>query len=224
MGHAVLFVCTANVCRSPLMAFEFDQAVQASSHGDEWVVTSGGIDVNRPAQICERSAELIASEPQGKEFAASHVSTAVEGDNLDEHELIITASRAERAALARIQPSLRARTFTLREAVGLGKTRVTPAEIQRASRRSEPEQVLGLYAAVLNGRRGTVSFPPPPALRLPWRPVIDPQDIPDVHHAELKQHVGTLKELRAAVGALHGQIDDFLALNRVAEPDDGLSG
>jgi protein-tyrosine phosphatase len=211
-----MFVCTANVCRSPLMAFTFADAVRSASNDDEWAVRSGGVAVKRPSAMCSVAAGLLWKDSSlwkdaaGHDFVLSHVATAIRADDLDVNQLILTASREERGAIARLRPDLRRRTFTLNEAVALGRNPLAFGEVRGIEARVGERSALAVYAEVLNGRRGGLSVPAPSKLRLPWTTVPHVLDIPDVHHDGSRRHANTLKELQVSVHALHQQIDAFL--------------
>lgn len=211
-----MFVCTANVCRSPLMAYTFMQAVDASGFADDWTVTSAGADVGGQSELCEVGAALISDEVAGGEFATSHVATALSASDLESSDLIITASRTERAVIARLLPELRSRTFTLKEALALGADPITSDELETAAQSDEKRSALGVYAAALNDRRGRITWPTRSGLRMPWLRKADPRDIPDVHHDGARVHAATLRSLRAAVKELHRDIEPSFDTERRA--------
>ena len=203
-----MFVCAANVCRSPLMAFVLAQQVRDAQRDEEWTITSAGTDVSHAAALCAVDVELIADDPAGEAFAATHTASALEPDMLDEYDVILTASRSERSAVARLRPDLRARTFTLKEAVALGSDRMLGDQGGDVS--SEQGRSLASYAAMLDGRRGRVTWPAVHPLRARWFHTPDPRDIPDVHHESSKLHVATLDDVRASVTALYANIEAYL--------------
>lgn len=211
MSHQLLFVCAANVCRSPLMAVTFAESVARDFDRTEWTVLSRGISVVRRNQMCALAASLIDGNSYGAAYAASHVSAQVAESELESQDLIIAASREERARIARMLPSSRTKTFTLREAVALG---APPVEAFELDRDDDAPSSLADYAEFLHQRRGRVPVTAPARFRMPWTPAPDPQDIPDVHHENSKKHASTLKELRELVRTLHGQMGEFFAAER----------
>jgi protein-tyrosine phosphatase len=211
MSRHLLFVCAANVCRSPLMALTFTEALAHDPDPGEWTVISRGISVVRTHPMCRLAASMIEVGADGAPLAASHVSSQIAESELEHQDLIITASREERARLARMLPSARTRTFTLKEAVALGRPPLDASERERALRAGGGAS-LSTYADLLHQRRGRVPLPAPPRLRLPWTASDDPLDVPDVHHDHSRRHARTLKETRGVVQSLHGQIDDFFSV------------
>jgi protein-tyrosine-phosphatase len=203
-----------NVCRSPLMAFTFADALAAASEDEtSWSVTSRGTAVLRPDPMCDISAWLITGSESGQAFAQAHESKPLASAELQAQDLILVASRTERAKIAQMNPRLRSRTFTVREALALGAPPVTQADLDLMVRARVPHQKMRLagYTQLLHQRRGTV--PIPTARRLPWslRTPIDPSDIPDVHHKKRPQHAAMLKSAQSDVRNLHEQIGAFLS-------------
>lgn len=213
MSHRLLFVCAMNVCRSPLMAFTFASALAADSDRTGWTIASWGTSVTRRDPMCDVSASLIQTSEAGESFAASHVSSPIVPSQLAAQDIIIVATRSERGKVAALNPDLRSRTFTLREAIVLGKAAPTSAELEFIVRNRPSNQRLRLggYTQLLHIRRGTV---PMPVARKPLpfigRPASDPIDLPDVHHEKVKTHLGTLKELQTEIRLLQSRISEFL--------------
>ncbi|MET0811970.1 MAG: hypothetical protein ABWY03_02875 [Microbacterium sp.] len=195
------------------MAFTFADALVSGADGAEWSVIARGTTVTRRDSMCDVSASLISSTEAGAAFAASHTSAPIAVTQLGSQDAVFVASRAERARIAQLNPAVRTRTFTVREAIALGRAPITRAEIDDVMRLKPTNQRLRLggYPALLNARRGTLQ-PPMPRKRLPFfgRTPVDPYDIPDVHQEGSKVHLATLKELQSDVRVLHGQITDFL--------------
>lgn len=223
MPHQVMFVCAMNVCRSPLMAFTFQEAftfaeaLATESDRTGLTVTSRGTLVSHPDPMCDISASVIAQGESGREFAEAHRSAPLVSAELESQDLILVASRAERAKIAQMSPGLRSRTFTVREALALGAPATTSADLELVARSRDPHEKLRLggYAQLLHQRRGTVAMPS--SRQLPWKRVaIDPIDIPDVHHRRRPQHVATLRAAQEDVRNLHGQIRRFLSAGTVA--------
>lgn len=214
MPHRVMFVCAMNVCRSPLMAFVFADALSTGSDPAGWTVTSRGTSVLREDPMCGVSASLIAGSEAGRVFIDAHASRPLVPDELDSQDVILVASRAERSKVAQLNPSLRSRTFTVREALALGSPPVTAAELDLMDRSQAPEggTRLGGYTQLLHQRRGTVPVAAAPR-RLPWslRTPANPADIPDVHHKNQPKHLGMLKAVQGDVRNLHDQLRGYMA-------------
>lgn len=208
-----MFVCAANVCRSPLMAYSFAEAARA--HATTWTVSSGGVSAKEPLAICEIAAGILSEHGVGDEVIASHRALRVVPDHLDRQDLIITASKDERAIVAMMRPALRSRTFTLNEAVALGSVAPIESELESSSAAAAGDAGrLAHYAGVLHLRRGTMLVPPPVApSRRRRRVEPDPHDIPDVHHRRRRPHTATLNEAWQSTQLLHAQVQAFLQVD-----------
>jgi protein-tyrosine-phosphatase len=110
--HSVLFVCTANICRSP-MAMALWQA-RVSSSASEWRIESAGtwaID-GQPAAI---RAQSVLREI-GLDIT-SHRSRTVTSEMLLSFNLILTMERGQKEALCFEFPKIARRVYTLSEMV-----------------------------------------------------------------------------------------------------------
>jgi protein-tyrosine phosphatase len=121
-GHdQVLFVCAANICRSPFMEFLTATALRSSDVGREWRFVSAGTTARDGSEICTRGAAALRRTPGGPDFAETHRSRALTPEIVEEAALILVASAQERSAVARISLDARARTFTFVEAALLAQ-------------------------------------------------------------------------------------------------------
>jgi protein-tyrosine phosphatase len=194
-------VCAANVCRSPLSAFLLQHRLSRLPGFEHLVVESAGVSAREGSEICEHVRRTERTEGFAA-FAAAHRSRPLSRDIIDGASLILTASTAERSAVAALAPSARPRTFTLREAAALA---VLPgfadeAEITDAG-------VLERFAAVVHGRRGFAEpVRRPSGLRLFGRPktAADPYDIADGHLLGSQAHDRTIRQIGQVVEALAG--------------------
>lgn len=207
MTHRLIFACEANICRSPLM----EQVLRSRVEADLWEITSVGTRVgpgDRP--MCTVSADVARAVGPG-DSTVEHRSTAVDVEALHAAELVLTASRAERSAIAQLLPEARSKTFTLREAIHLGAAPLRSEELTAIADLIDdaPTEGLGAYAAALHRRRGFVA--PPTAGRTLWgkrRP--NALDIPDAHHGGSREHRSMLEGTARDVVELHRQLDAFL--------------
>lgn len=192
-------VCAANVCRSPLSAFLLQRELNLMPGFAGVVVESAGVAARDGAEICER----VRSSRRGDNwdaFTAAHRSRPVTTDIIDGAALILTASTAERSAIAALAPSARNRTFTLREAAALA---VVPGFADETE--IDAEGVLDRFAAVVHGRRGFAEpSRRPSGLRLFGRAKApaEPFDIADGHLLGTQAHDRTIKQVGEAVDAL----------------------
>lgn len=217
MSHKVLFVCQANVCRSPLMAFEFAASLASSGETASWSVSSRGTTVPSGTSVCDLTAELAMRSRTDEDVVHAHVPTEFSDEALDSYDLILVATKTERARIAQAAPTLRARTFTLREAISLGEAGAAiPGEREALARLRDASDAddLRVYAQLLHGRRGLVA--PGRGQRRAFLAVTgvrreDPFDIPDAHHEKAKAHRAVLQAVQTDVRMFHSQVANFLA-------------
>lgn len=194
---SVLFVCKANVCRSPVMEFVFSTALNRSYSA---TVRSAGTKAAVGAQICPVGRTVLSSRDAGSEFAARHRPASLEVLALAAQDLILVASREERAVVAQQFPEHRVRMFTVREALELGDTPVTVQErdwLDGLGRRSAMKR----YALLLDRRRGTVNLDAERG-RFPWSKPRDRMDISDVHQRGSREHLSKITRLADVVDDL----------------------
>ncbi|WP_314855254.1 hypothetical protein [uncultured Microbacterium sp.] len=210
MAHRVLFVCEANVCRSPLMAFTFLR--RAPQVSDGWVVTSAGTDAReRDGRMCEVSAGLLQGADGAREYVHAHRTTPLTQERVSEQTMIIVAGMAERAAVARLDPRMRERTFTLRECVFLAREPVTWAEISATADASAVDS-FDNFPLILNRRRGVVTLPRARP-RWGWRAAVDdPLTVPDAHQLKHRMHVSTLRSMTGDVAEVCSHISRYMSM------------
>lgn len=114
MVFDVLFVCSGNLCRSPLAERLFCASidptwpVQASSAGTSAVV---GHPIER---TCAQALRELGVDPSG------HVARRLTGGMIDKADLILAADIDQRAFVVRLDAMATRRTFTIREFGRLG--------------------------------------------------------------------------------------------------------
>lgn len=202
----VLFVCQANVCRSPAMAIVFTAAVVSS--GLEILATSAGCAVIERESMCARAATAVATNDLGARLSAEHRARPVNARGLSRAGLIICATREERSAVALMEPETRARAFTLREAVLLAA--LSPDDRDEANLSAAPTtSLVSSYAALLHGRRGRLQTTAPTRPSRWRRPVANPLDIVDAHSARPRLHAATIATVRELSSQLASGIAAF---------------
>jgi protein-tyrosine phosphatase len=106
----VLFVCTANLCRSPIA--EHLMRSKLSDRKTEWTVSSAGVSARKggslPAATTRVLDEAGISVP---EWRTTRLSEAV----IRRADLILTATADHRRAVVSLSPAAVARTFTILE-------------------------------------------------------------------------------------------------------------
>jgi protein-tyrosine phosphatase len=183
----ILTVCTANVCRSPLAEFVLREALDDLPGFESVLVESAGAGSARADAVCTRVAGRRDTE-QWRDLAAAHRPRTLTKALVSRSQLILTASRSARAAVARIAPDARSRTFTMRETLWLAEDyRPDPALAGR-------DAVLAL-AAYLDRQRGLRPSPVARPKRLWGSAPADPFDIRDGHNIDERAHAATLDDV-----------------------------
>lgn len=125
----ILLVCTANICRSPSAAELLRNELQHLGLDDDVGVDSAGVAAVEGKPACELSSSLVnqllahrdAGDPALESLLAGHVSQLVATSLVTEADLVLALDRGHRAELARLSPTARPKTFTLRQAASLAR-------------------------------------------------------------------------------------------------------
>ena len=142
----VLFVCTGNICRSPVAERLFQSRISLDS---DVAVSSAGTgalvdwEIDRPSALALRE---LGVAPEG--HTGRRLTTAL----VRESDVILTAERAHRAAVVRMEPSAARRTFTIREFGRLAEAVPLISEID------DPDALRSRVAEIA-AQRGLVSAP-----------------------------------------------------------------
>ena len=201
MGSAMkaLYVCTANICRSPLAAGLLRQAavpgVQVASAGTRAVVGMPGCSV------------------------PSHRSVPLSPEALAWADLVLTAAREHQAAVVELDPGARQRTFTIKQAgrlsdwlrsAGMVAAARAPGQYPEGDPRRfvAPLPTVGRtdwLVAELDAARGMAPVPVEPVAvgrrrRRTETPHVD--DIPDPHVLGDEWHPVAREQIVAATGQL----------------------
>lgn len=211
----ILYVCTANICRSPSAA---ELLRDADLPGVQ--VRSAGTVAAEGSPGCPRAPALAGRDDQ-------HRSQRLTPELVDWADLILTAAREHRAVVLDLDRRARDRTFTIRQAGRLAKWLLEEGMVAAAREPGTdlleegdprlfvvplPEDVEHRTAwllSELDAARGMAPVPsapaPVPAGRL-WRRASEegphPDDVPDPHVLGPAWHDLAYEQLRDATGAL----------------------
>lgn len=116
MAVVVLFVCTANVCRSPMAEALLRASAERRGAGGVVIASSAGVRA-RPGSPAAPEMQSIA-----RDWALDltrHRSRQASPVAVDAASLVVTMERHQRGVVARLAPNAIPRTFTLAEVSSL---------------------------------------------------------------------------------------------------------
>jgi len=116
---SVLFVCTANICRSPMASAIFRAKLTQWEIGEDWRVESAGIRAMEGLPAAQ-NVELTLSYLY-KVSISEHRSRSVSQELLSSFDLILTMEKGHQEALKVEYPQLAERVFLITEMVGEDK-------------------------------------------------------------------------------------------------------
>jgi protein-tyrosine phosphatase len=109
---AILAVCTANICRSPMI----EALLRARLDRDRFEVASAGVrGWDRQPMDAMAAMELLRLGHSAETFRSHPIDSYL----VDSADLILTATRAHRSDVLSVNPKALRRTFTLREFAAL---------------------------------------------------------------------------------------------------------
>jgi protein-tyrosine-phosphatase len=208
----ILYVCTANICRSPSAEAQLRRAGLAGVE-----VASAGTHAVHGAPCCALAPLLAGVDHPSQPLAAEFVGTA---------DLVLTAAREHQAVVLTLDPDARVKTFTIRQAGRLAKWLLDQGIVEAAGQRAitpegwagrfeegdprqyvmplppEPERGAWLVAE-LDAARGFAPAPPVPERRRRRDPEPPhPDDVPDPHVLGAGWHGPAAEQIVAATEPL----------------------
>ncbi len=111
---SVLFVCTANICRSPIASALFRGQIAQRSDAKHWRVASAGVWAMEGSQAARFSRAVV--EKRGFDLS-SHRAQGVSRELLRRYNLILTMEQGHKEALRAEFPGLADRIFVITEMV-----------------------------------------------------------------------------------------------------------
>jgi len=112
----ILFVCTANQCRSPMAEGLMRHKLEREGRADEIRAASAGVDALNGCRATGNAIHTMAE--RGIDIAA-HRSRAITADILEDAALILTMERAHANAIRTLFPAHAPRVYLLTQMAGL---------------------------------------------------------------------------------------------------------
>ena len=112
---AILFVCSANQCRSPMAEVLFEKLLEEKGIREDWRVESAGVWAYQGAPATH-NAQLVMQE-RGLNLRG-HRSQPADSALLKQFDVIIVMEIEHKQTLQESNPSLADRILTIRELVG----------------------------------------------------------------------------------------------------------
>jgi protein-tyrosine phosphatase len=198
-ADALVLVCTANVCRSPLA----ERVMRAHLAGRGWLggvpVASAGTRAAVGQPMCTVSASLLGPDESSPE---GHIAREATREIVEQAGLVLVMEREQRGAIARLAPGAQSKVFTLREAALLTEEAALRIEGGAARPRDLAE-----LARLLHSVRGfrAPPAPPEPKRRPWWRKAEEPPDpltIVDGHGRQDPEHLAAVTDVRTTAAAV----------------------
>jgi protein-tyrosine-phosphatase len=112
---SVLFICTANICRSPMALGLFKQKIASDPDVSSWKIDSAGTWAPEGEPASGMSQRLLKN--RGIDIQ-DHQSKSVTLELLRSYNLILTMERGHKEALRTEFPEIKGRVFMISEMIG----------------------------------------------------------------------------------------------------------
>ena len=227
MVERILFVCTANICRSPSAQAIALHRLRVDGLTGRLRVVSAGTRAAEGREWCPEARKHVSTDPETRATMDDHEAHQLSRSGIGKATLVVTADRQTSAEVVHLDPSVRSRLFTMREAAALSQLVVdnSPVPAGRAAAEvastvrapaadADPAARLEWLADEMNAGRGQVSLLSEHRRRHLFRTervaVLD-VDIVDAHaEAGRGRHRRNLPALTSAVGQLMTNVNYVL--------------
>lgn len=139
--NSVMFVCTANMCRSPMAQALFRSLVEQRGETNEWRIESAGVRASA-GQPATENTQVVAAE-RGMDLSG-HRSQLANRATLEPFSLVLVMEEAHRRQLREAAPELADRVYLLSEMVGQRSDVWDPAGSEIENYRAMADQIDGI--------------------------------------------------------------------------------
>ncbi|MNP05546.1 Low molecular weight protein-tyrosine-phosphatase YwlE [compost metagenome] len=108
----IMFVCTGNICRSPMAHHYMQKRVLELGKEDEYLISSCGINAANGQSPSVNSVEVMKNYGVSLE---NHKSTFISDSLISEYDLIITLTKYHKNIVVSTYPELNGKVYTLKE-------------------------------------------------------------------------------------------------------------
>jgi protein-tyrosine phosphatase len=206
----VLFVCTGNVCRSPMADRLLAANVEKAGLSDLIRVSSAGVRAMSGHPMTEQAAEItvqLGGDP------APHRARDLVETQIEEADLVIGMAREHRSAIVRLVPRAVPRTFTLIELARLLEVAATTSTEAAPTRREEVPGFLRHVVAEAAASRGLTALLEDPAV----------DDVVDPYHRSQETYDASAEQIRSAGASIQRSLASMVGRNTASTAGDGHS-
>ncbi|MDF2866039.1 MAG: tyrosine phosphatase [Clostridia bacterium] len=109
-----MFICTGNVCRSPMAHAYMEKKIKDLKKENEYIISSCGTHAIKNQNATNNAIEVM--KKYGVDLK-EHMATRIEDSNIINFDLIFALTEIHKKEILKIYPSLSGKVFTLKEYV-----------------------------------------------------------------------------------------------------------